>query len=109
MVADQVLALITHGHYAAGSRIPSENSLMKQYAVSRTTVRTALARLREEGYVEPRRGSGVFVRRAERVGVPADDPHAAAVILASRLTDEALTTLTTALARFAKSPRPGQP
>lgn len=43
-----------------GSRLPSETELMKQFAVSRTTVRQALADLTSEGLVERRQGSGTY-------------------------------------------------
>lgn len=43
-----------------GSRLPSETELMKRFAVSRTTVRQALADLTSEGLVERRQGSGTY-------------------------------------------------
>jgi DNA-binding LacI/PurR family transcriptional regulator len=43
-----------------GSRLPSETELMKRFAVSRTTVRQALAELASEGLVERRQGSGTY-------------------------------------------------
>ncbi|MGL1292531.1 FadR/GntR family transcriptional regulator, partial [Vibrio parahaemolyticus] len=38
-----------------------------QFGVSRTVVREAIARLKHEGVVEPRQGSGVFV--TEQAGI----------------------------------------
>lgn len=46
----------------AGEALPSEPRLMREYGVSRSTVRRALARLEAEGRIERKRGSGTFVR-----------------------------------------------
>lgn len=44
-----------------GQRLPTEMELMKQYQVSRQTVRQALAILLEEGLIEKRQGSGTYI------------------------------------------------
>ncbi len=43
--------------YAVGTRAPSEAELCEEFSVSRQTVREALRKLAEMGYVERRRGS----------------------------------------------------
>lgn len=43
-------------------RLPSEPDLAKAYGVSRTTIRKAIATLVDEGILEPRHGSGTFIR-----------------------------------------------
>jgi GntR family transcriptional regulator len=58
-VLSQVLA---EGRFAAGQRLPSEPRLMRDYGVSRSTVRRALAGLEAEGRIERKRGSGTFAR-----------------------------------------------
>ena len=58
-VLSQALA---EGDIGAGEALPSEPSLVRQYGVSRTTVRRALARLAEERCIVRRRGSGTFAR-----------------------------------------------
>jgi GntR family transcriptional regulator len=58
-VLSQALAA---GSIAAGQALPSEPTLVRQYGVSRTTVRRALARLAAEGSILRRRGSGTFAR-----------------------------------------------
>lgn len=44
----------------AGYKLPSENSLCRQYGLSRQTVRLALQLLEQEGLIEKRQGSGSF-------------------------------------------------
>jgi GntR family transcriptional regulator len=55
---------IAAGRWAAGERLPSEPAICEQFAVSRTTVRQALAALESEGLVRREKGRGTFV--AER-------------------------------------------
>ena len=57
MISDEILA----GRFRVGDRLPTERELAETFGVSRNVVREAIARLRFEGAVEPRQGSGVFV------------------------------------------------
>ena len=52
---------ITNGSWPAGSRLPSEDSLVQEFAVSRTTIRAAIQSLVQRGLVEISRGKGTFV------------------------------------------------
>ena len=52
---------ILDGTMASGSQLPTEDSLIERFAVSRTTVRTAIQHLTSRGLVEVRRGKGTFV------------------------------------------------
>ena len=70
-IADQIAALIDRGEYAAGARLAPERDLAKQLGVSRPSVREALIALEEEGYVDVRVGSGVYVK-ADRLGAHPD-------------------------------------
>ncbi|MEF2072909.1 FadR/GntR family transcriptional regulator [Consotaella aegiceratis] len=63
-VADMLRRDIISGGFPIGHRLPSEAALCAQHGVSRTVVREALATLRVEGLVEPRKGAGVFVKDA---------------------------------------------
>ena len=58
-VLSQALA---EGRFGAGELLPSEPRLMKDYGVSRSTVRRALAGLEAEGRIDRKRGSGTFAR-----------------------------------------------
>ena len=66
-VARQLLENIDAGAIPRGSKLPTEAVLAQQFGVSRTVVREAIARLKHEGVVEPRQGSGVFV--TEQAGI----------------------------------------
>jgi len=52
---------ILDGSYPVGAKLPSEAKLTLELGVSRTVVREAVAALRADGLVNPRRGAGVFV------------------------------------------------
>lgn len=60
-VADDLRARIEAGEFADG-RLPTERDLRDHYAMSQGTVRAAIDVLRDEGIVESRVGSGVYVR-----------------------------------------------
>ena len=57
-----LISKINAGQLKSGDCLPSEKELMRQYNVSRTTVRTAVANLVTSGHLEKRRGVGTFVR-----------------------------------------------
>jgi GntR family transcriptional regulator len=52
---------ITEGHWLPEARIPTEEELARQYNVSRMTVRQAIQKLVERGFLYRRRGVGTFV------------------------------------------------
>src|SRR5258708_5185570 len=55
---------IEQGIYKPGERLPSEPELIRQYGVSRITVRQALDELETEGQVVRRHGKGTYVAEA---------------------------------------------
>jgi len=61
---------IMHGIYKPGDKLPSEARLTEQHGVSRTVIREAIAALRADGLVDPRRGAGVFVMEIPLPPVP---------------------------------------
>ncbi|WP_310734588.1 FadR/GntR family transcriptional regulator [Azohydromonas caseinilytica] len=69
-LADQIHARMVEailcGDFPRGSRLPTEWELASRFGVARSTVREALSRLRSDGIIETRRGSGSHV-----VGAPA--------------------------------------
>lgn len=58
-------AKIAAGPMKAGDRLPTEKELEAEFGVSRTVIREAVAVLKADGLVEPRRGAGIFVRDPE--------------------------------------------
>jgi GntR family transcriptional repressor for pyruvate dehydrogenase complex len=60
-VAQQLLKQIDKGTFASGGKLPTEAVLAEQFGVSRTVIREAISRLKNEGVVEARQGSGVFI------------------------------------------------
>jgi len=62
-VYEQIFSQIVSGELPENSRLPSENVLAQRFSVSRPVVREALARLRDDGLVQSRQGSGTYVLR----------------------------------------------
>ena len=52
---------ITSGAFESGEQMPTESDLIKQYGVSRITVRQALQSLTDEGLIERQQGRGTFI------------------------------------------------
>ncbi len=62
LISEKLRIQIEDGWYPPGTKIPSEHQLMEQFAVSRITVRRAIANLVQQGLVVAQRGRGVFVK-----------------------------------------------
>jgi GntR family transcriptional regulator len=60
-IENVIIGRISNGSLPPGIRLPSEDSLVREYAVSRTTIRAAIQSLVQRGLVEIRRGKGTFV------------------------------------------------
>ena len=58
-----ILSRILEGEYKEGERLPTEHALAERFETSRPTVREALARLRADGIIVTRHGSGTTVAR----------------------------------------------
>lgn len=69
-LADRVTAVllekIRSGEFPPGTRLPTEQVICERFGVSRTVIREAISRLKSEGLVEVRQGSGMVVREANR-------------------------------------------
>lgn len=65
-VVDRLLTALALGEFVPGEGLPAEREMARLMGVSRTTVRVALARLRDAEVVEVRRGraGGAFVTRS---------------------------------------------
>src|ERR1700761_968197 len=106
-VAQQLQRQIEKGGFAQSGKLPTEAVLAREFGVSRTVIREAVSRLKNEGMVEPRQGSGVFI--VERAGIrplridyaQAVEPGAVVQILALRRAIEAEVASEAALRRSA--------
>lgn len=64
VVYDRIRRAISNGDYVEEERLPGENALANQFDVSRPVIRAALKRLRDDGMVTSRQGSGSYVSAA---------------------------------------------
>jgi GntR family transcriptional regulator, transcriptional repressor for pyruvate dehydrogenase complex len=62
-IYSDILNSIMEGEFKEGDRLLTEHALAERFATSRPTVREALARLRADGIIVTRRGSGTIVGR----------------------------------------------
>lgn len=60
-VSESIMEKIRSGQLQIGERLPGETRLMKEYGISRGTVRRSLRTLNEAGYVQTFQGKGTFV------------------------------------------------
>jgi len=72
-LAAALKAAIERGDVPGGARLPPERPLAETLGISRTTVVLAYGRLREQGLLESRQGSGTWVPR--RAGVRSPRGH----------------------------------
>ncbi len=62
-VYEELLGQVVAGQFGEGARLPAESELARACGVSRPVVREALSRLRADGIIVSRHGSGSYVRR----------------------------------------------
>ena len=77
-IAADLRALILAGDLRPGEKVPSTDTLVQRYGVTNQTVQRALAILKGEGFLEGRKGSGVFVTGRQPIVVRANHYPAAA-------------------------------
>ena len=61
IIASKIAAQILDGTYKSGYQLPAERDLIKQFGVSRSTLREALKSLEEINLIESRHGVGRFI------------------------------------------------
>lgn len=62
-IYQRIFETIMAGEFAVNARLPSETDLAQRFGASRPVVREALARLRDDGIIVSRQGSGSYVKR----------------------------------------------
>lgn len=60
-VMEDIKRQIKEGHFAVGTKLPTEQWLCKYYDVSRVTIRKALSELINSGIIRGQRGKGYYV------------------------------------------------
>ncbi|WP_289008514.1 HD domain-containing protein [uncultured Thermomonospora sp.] len=81
-IAASIRAAILTGEIEPGAQLPSTHELAEYFGVARMTVQNAIRSLREEGWVDSRVGSGVYVREQAKLPTSADAKHPLAGVAA---------------------------
>lgn len=68
-VVSQIEQSIEKGHWQVGHRLPSEMELIKEFDVSRNTLREAIRALVHAGLLETKQGSGTIVKSTSALGI----------------------------------------
>lgn len=71
-IVQKLIQRIRNGVYPPQSQLPPENTLAAEFAVSRTTIRTAMETLAGQNLVFRRQGVGTFVSALARIRDPLD-------------------------------------
>jgi GntR family transcriptional repressor for pyruvate dehydrogenase complex len=56
-VAKQLKQSILLGHFNSGNKLPAERDLAEEFRVSRVTIREALRKLQDSGFIATRQGA----------------------------------------------------
>ncbi len=73
-ISEQIHQQIVDRHYLPGDKLPSERELIKQWQVSRITIRRAIANLVQQGLVTTYQGKGAFVTEQGKVAYTLSNP-----------------------------------
>ncbi|MFZ7306275.1 FCD domain-containing protein [Avibacterium avium] len=66
-IGDELKKQLKSGRYQIGDKLPPERELSEFFNVSRTVIREALIMLEIEGFIEVRKGSGVYLIDLPRI------------------------------------------
>lgn len=87
-ISDVLRRRIVAGEFAAGSLLPSEAALTKEFKVSRNTLRRALSDLESEGLIRALPGRGRIVTSPDEPREDAANPHLQYRRIASELREK---------------------
>ena len=73
-VYSAILGLVVNGEFTQGQKLPTEQALTARFDASRPTIREALSRLRADGIIATRQGSGTVVVKRPDPDVPRFTP-----------------------------------
>lgn len=69
-VYNEIISKIENAKLGANAKLPSENEMIKEYNVSRDTIRKALNLLEQNGYIQKLQGKGSFVLDINKLNFP---------------------------------------
>lgn len=69
-LADDLMRAISRSGLPPGTKLPAERALARELAISRVTVAGAYRLLREDGWIDSRRGAGTFITGRRREEQP---------------------------------------
>ncbi|MCS4487911.1 trehalose operon repressor [Streptococcus sciuri] len=72
-IASDLEKAIQNGNYQPNTFLPTEDSLVKHYQVSRDTIRRALRQLSEQGLIKKRHGAGSQVIKQKQINFPVSE------------------------------------
>ncbi|WP_310938736.1 GntR family transcriptional regulator [Clostridium sp. SHJSY1] len=67
-IGNSIEERIISGVYKQSKKLPTEEELMREYMVSRNTIRKAISLLVDRGYLYQVQGSGIFIRQTSKDG-----------------------------------------
>lgn len=73
-VYSDILGRVVAGEFVEGQKLPTEQALTERFSASRPTIREALSRLRADGIIATRQGSGTTVVRRPDPDLPRFTP-----------------------------------
>ena len=110
-LATQVVLAILSGDLRAGDRLPSTRELARRFSIHPNTVSAGYRELSEQGWVDYRHGSGVYVRNNEKPATTPEqilDQHIVAFFRAVRELKLPAATIRKRVAEWTASPPPGR-
>lgn len=72
-IGQNLVRNIEKGIYPVGSKLPSEINLMEEFKASRDTIRKALHKLEQSGYINKVKGKGSFVLQKSKINFPVSE------------------------------------
>ncbi|SHK59598.1 trehalose operon repressor [Tepidibacter formicigenes] len=69
-IYNEIITKIESGEIESNTKLSSENELMKEYSVSRDTIRKSLNLLEQNGYIQKIKGKGSFVLDINKFDFP---------------------------------------
>lgn len=84
-ISDALRRAVDRGEIPLGTVLPPERTLAAALAVSRATVVAAYERLKADGWLESRQGSGTWVRRPDTGARPADAASTSRLFITDRV------------------------